>query len=688
MCHAVRGVQKALHGAFTHCHGASCSRAHRNGARSATRHARNGAAAGPVHGYDPRFCNPAHPAKGIPRRRRHLPHATARSSFFLVMLSTSAVAETDADRWNLADLYADTGAWSADARTLEAQLAAFASCKGHLADDAAALKRCLDEASDMRKRLGRMYVYASEMHNSDTGDATNIELQQKAQLLFNRMRETAAFVEPEILRAGPDRIRALLQQEPGLAIYRQPVEEILNRAPHTLDEKGEGLLAAFGFASRAGASAYGILTNADMPWPTIRLSDGTEARLDQSGYTRHREAANRDDRRRVMDAFFGKLKEFERTLGTTYYASVKEDVMRARVRGYKDSLEAALDGNRIPREVYETLVRETEANLPTLHRYFRLRGRMLGVPEMRYYDIYPPLLHSDRKFDIATGKRLMIESAAPLGAAYREALAKAADARWMDVYPRPRKLSGAHMSGFAYDVHPFVLLNYNDDYESVSTLAHEWGHAMHSVLSNAAQPFPTAGYAIFVAEISSTLNEALLLDHMLSIAKDDDERLLYLGAALEGLRGTFYRQTMFAEFERDIHARVERGETVSGPSLSRIYGELLKRYHGDAQGVVRIDDTYAVEWAYIPHFYNAYYVYQYATSIAASSLFADRILRKEPGALERYLALLQAGGSDYPYDLVRKAGVDLASPEPYRALVARMNRIMDDIEAILARRGR
>ncbi|HZQ61150.1 MAG TPA: M3 family metallopeptidase, partial [Casimicrobiaceae bacterium] len=255
-------------------------------------------------------------------------------------------------------------------------------------------------------------------------------------------------------------------------------------------------------------------------------------------------------------------------------------------------------------------------------------------------------------------------------------------------YPRPRKLSGAHMNGVAYDVHPYLLLNYNDDYASVSTLTHEWGHAMHTVLSNRAQPFPTARYAIFVAEIASTLNEALLLDHMLKIAKNDDERMLYLGSALEGLRGTFFRQAMFGEFERETHARVERGETLSGPTLSRMYGELLRRYHGDAQGVVKIDEPYSIEWAYIPHFYNAYYVYQYATSIAASSLFAQRILAGEPGSLEKYLAMLSAGGSDDPYQLVKRAGVDLASPEPYRALVARMNAIMDEIEAILARRGR
>jgi oligoendopeptidase F len=244
------------------------------------------------------------------------------------------------------------------------------------------------------------------------------------------------------------------------------------------------------------------------------------------------------------------------------------------------------------------------------------------------------------------------------------------------------------MAGDAYDVHPYLLINYTDNYESVSTIAHEWGHAMHTYFTDRAQPFVTSDYATFVAEIASTLNEALLLDYMLKHAKDDDERLLYLGSALEGLRGTFFRQAMFAEFEREVHARVDRGESLTGEGLTRIYGDILKRYHGDAQGVVKIDDAYAVEWAFIPHFYNSFYVFQYATSIAASSLFADAILKGEPGARERYLKLLSAGGSDYPYDLVKAAGVDLATPAPYQAVAARMNRIMDEIEAILARRGK
>ena len=257
----------------------------------------------------------------------------------------------------------------------------------------------------------------------------------------------------------------------------------------------------------------------------------------------------------------------------------------------------------------------------------------------------------------------------------------------MDVYPRPRKLSGAHMAGMAYDVHPLILMNYTDNYGSVSTLTHEWGHAMHSYLSNRAQPFVTASYPIFTAEIASTFNEALLLDHVLATAKGDQERLLYLGSALEGLRGTFFRQAMFAEFEREVHARVDRGEPLTGEKLTGIYGDILRRYHGDKEGVVKIDDLYAIEWAFIPHFYSPFYVYQYATSVAASALFAEAVLKGEPGARERYRKLLSSGGSDYPYEMVKAAGVDLASPAPYQALVARMNRIMDEIEAIQARRG-
>jgi oligoendopeptidase F len=596
-------------------------------------------------------------------------------------------AERPEDRWNLADLYPSVKAWAEDAARLEAQLKEFASCRGHLGESARRLKACLDAQADFAKRYARLEVYAQELLAEDTGVPESLELSEKGRILGTKLEEATSFMKPEILRLGKARLERFYAREKSLAIYRQPLDRILRAAAHTLDSEGESIVAAFSLSEEAAGSTRQILANADLPWPTIRLSNGKEVKLDQTASIEYREAANRDDRKKVFDAFFGTWKQFERTFGVILHESLKKDAIYTRVRKYPDTLSRALDSERLPAAIYETLIEETNRNLPTLHRYFRLRAKLLGITgEMRYYDMYPPLVSSERKYPIDEGKKMMLESVKPLGERYVSAMAAGLENRWMDAYPRPRKLSGAHAEGAAYDVHPYVLMNYNDNYESVSTLAHEWGHAMHSYLSNAAQPFVTADYAIFVAEIASTFNEALLLEHVLKKADGDDERLLYLGSALENLRSTFFRQAMFAEFEREVHARADRGEPLSGDRLTQIYGEILRRYHGDKEGVVKIDDLYTVEWAYIPHFYRPFYVFQYATSIAASSLFADAVLKGEPGARERYLKLLSAGGSDYPYELVKAAGVDLASPAPYRAVVARMNRIMDEIEAIQARR--
>lgn len=602
-------------------------------------------------------------------------------------IAPPAVAEPIDDRWRLEDLYATPAAWDADAAALEAQLGSFAACKGHLGDSAASLRRCMDLQAEIEKRYNRLAVYAREQLAADTGDAASLALVQRLGLLGNKVERASSFVKPEVLRIGADKVAQFVAAEPGLRPHRVPLDRMLRAGPHTLDDEGEALFASFGRMKNAGRDAYGVLSGADMPWPTVRLASGEEVLLDQSAYTKYRESPNRDDRKRVMDAFFGTWKTYQRTMGVLLTSQLKQESVDAKARHYADSLSAALEPSRVPVAVYDTLIEQTHAGLPTLQRYFKLRARMLGLTQMRYYDIYPPLVSGDYKFPLAVGKKLTLEAVAPLGADYVKTLSEAFGQRWMDAYPRPRKQSGAHMSGGAYDVHPYVLMSYNDDYESVTTLAHEWGHAMHSVLSSKAQPFPTSRYEIFVAEIASTFNESLLLDRMLKAAKSDDERLYYLGTSLENLRGTFFRQAMFAEFERDMHARVDRGEPLTGDALTKNYCEILKRYHGADQGVVAIDDAYCVEWAYIPHFYRGYYVYQYATSIAASSLFAQQVGSGDPAALQRYLTLLRAGNSDDPYQLVKAAGVDLATPAPYQALTARMNRIMDEMEAILARRG-
>jgi oligoendopeptidase F len=591
--------------------------------------------------------------------------------------------ERPEDRWNLEALYPTVAAFNEDLARMEAQLPQIAACKGTLGDSAARLKSCMDLQYDALRRFLRLLTYASEKANEDTGNADALALLQRTRVAQSGFTEAVSFVNPEILALGRDRVETFLRQEPGLAPYRFSLDNVLRTAPHTLDTAGEAILASFDLSRGQARQVYGIFSNADMPWPTVKLADGTEVRIDQAGYGKHRESANRDDRKKVMDAFFGKFKAFETTLGVTFYGALREDTVYTKVRKYPDSLARELDDDKIPVAVYDALIRATNENLPTLHRYFRLRARILGVPEMRYYDIYPPLVGGGRTYPIDEGIRIMLESVAPLGPEYVAAMRQGLKDRWMDTYPRPKKLSGAHVFGVAYDVHPFVLMNYQGNYESVSTLAHEWGHAIHSHLSNRGQPFATARYATFVAEIASTTNEGLLLDYMLKSAKNDEERLLYLGSALETLRGTYFRQTMFAEFERRVHDTVDKGQPLTGAQLTQIYGEILRRYHGDA---VKVDDLYAIEWAYIPHFYTPFYVFQYATSIAAGSLFADDLLANKPGVRERYLKLLSAGGSDYPYELVKAAGVDLATPAPYNAIAARMNRIMDEIEVILAKR--
>ncbi len=602
-----------------------------------------------------------------------------------LLASSQAFAEKEKDRWDLTHLYADNQQWRAAIDLIESRLSEIQACQGHLGDDAMTFKRCLDTIFEIDKQLSQAQSYASMMSDQDTKVAKAQEMDQKASLVATGFSQKTSFLSPEILKLGEDKILSFMEQDPDLLIYGHFLDDVLRQAPHTLSESEEKIIATAGLVTDTPYNVYSILANADVPWPTVTLSDGSTVRLDQAGYSKHRAAPNRADRKLVFNTFWPMWQNYSRTFGTSLYSQVKRDSFYAKVRNYPNSLASALGANKIPEAVYHTLIEQVNANLDTLHRYFKLRRKMLGIGEMHYYDIYPPLVKSDLSFPIEKGKQLFLDAVKPLGKSYVDVARKGFDNRWMDVYPRAGKRSGAYSNGSAYDVHPYILMNYNEDYDDVSTLAHEWGHTMHSWLANTSQPYVTADYSIFTAEIASTFNEALLLDKMLSEAKNDEERLFYLGSALEQLRGTFYRQAMFAEFELKIHEEVEKGEALSGESMTRIYADILKRYHGHDKGVVVIDEPYTIEWAYIPHFYYNFYVYQYATSLAASSLLADRVMAGEAGALENYLGLLKAGGSDYPYELLLAAGVDLATPAPYQSLVKRMNAIMDEIETILKR---
>jgi len=589
--------------------------------------------------------------------------------------------------WNLGDLYPTVQAFDQSRKDFSKRLPEADAYKGKLGTSAATMKLALDTYFGMRKELGRIGSYASMWSDEDTRVPEALGARQEVMQLAADFASRSSWIAPEVLALPAGTVSRFLKEEMGLAPYRFFLEDIERTRAHTLSQGEEKLLAQAGLVTPAPATIYSIFSHADMPFPEVTLSDGTKVRLDQSAYTKYRALPDRADRILVFREFWKAYKEFERTFGVTLDSQVKSDFFNAQARKYPSCLAAALDGSNVPEAVYRTLIAETNNALPTLHRAFRLRAKLLGIPDLAYHDVYPPLVkHVDLAFPIEKGEGLVLETLAPLGSEYVEAVKKGLDSRWMDVYPRPGKRSGAYSNGSAYDVHPYVLMNYNDDYESVSTVAHEWGHAMHSYLANKAQPYPTADYSTFVAEVASTFNEALLLRRMLDRAGSDDERLFLLGNYLEDLRGTFFRQTMFAEFELAIHEAVQNGEALTGAKLTKMYGELLRRYHGSDKGVVRIPDEYTVEWAYIPHFYLNFYVYQYATSLAASTQLAREVLDGKPGAKERYLGLLKAGGSRYPYELLKEAGVDLATPAPYKALEAQMNWAMDEIDKIVARR--
>ncbi len=607
-----------------------------------------------------------------------------------LVLASAAAAETPAvdERyaWDLGALYPDVAAWDAARKEVLSDLGEIEARRSTLGDSADSLYTTHRRVSDTLKKAGRVFVYASLHGDEDLRDSTADERRQLAQIMFARFTEATAWIQPELLEVGREVIESYIAEDERLAPFAFQLDDALRNAPHTLGAEAEQTLAFFNQSFGAPSSVYGMISNSDIPWPTITLTDGSEVPLDAQGYSRARASEDRNDRKLAFDTFWGKWQEYRNTVGLVLNSHLQTQTALAKARHFDSVLERELFNDNIPPDVYHTLVREVNEALPTLHRYFRLRGRLLGVEQMHYYDIYPPLVSLDRKFDIESSKAITLDAMGVLGDDWTEMQAKAMDERWMHVYPQRGKTSGAYMQGFAYDVHPYLLLNHNDDYESLSTFAHEWGHAMHTLYAKQRQPFETAAYSTFIAEIPSTSLELILRDHMQQNAKSTDEKLYYLGMALESLRGTFFRQTMFAEFELALYDAAERGEALTGERISEIYAAILRRYHGHEEGVVLIDELYANEWMFVQHFYLNMYVYQYATSQTAGTALYRKIIEDGEDGVENYKNLLRAGGSDYPYRLLVNAGVDLATPAPYRAVVAEMNAIMDEMERLLAER--
>ena len=586
-------------------------------------------------------------------------------------------------RWDLTHLFPTLDAWDAARRDVLARLPAIEARRGTLGESAASLLQAAQLISDTRRAAGRVSTYASLAADEDLRVSATQERRQLARSMWTKVSEATSWYRPEVLAVGRDRITEFLQREPALGRFRYGLDDMMRAAPYTLGDEAEEILAGAGEPLGAGLNVYQLMSASDIPWPTVTFSTGEEDRIDSQAYSRWRASRVREDRRKAFDAYWGAWDEFENSIGQTLISHLQAQIFLARARNFGSVLERELFQDNIPEAVYRTLVEQVNEGLPTLHRYFALRKRMLGVDQLHYYDMYPPLVELGRTFTIDDASRMTLEAMAAMGDDWVDMQREAIGQRWMHVYPQPGKRSGAYMSGGAYDVHPYLLLNHNDDYNSVSTFAHEWGHVMHTLYAKSAQPYETAGYATFIAEIPSTTLELILQQYMVDHAQTNAEKLFFLGNGLEQLRTTYFRQTMFAEFELALYEAMERGEALSGERITEIYGELLRRYHGHDDGVVVIDDLYANEWMFVRHFYLNMYVYQYATSLTAGTALYEKIREEGEPAVDNFKNLLRAGGSDYPYELLKGAGVDMATPEPHRALLRRMNDVMDQMEALL-----
>lgn len=592
------------------------------------------------------------------------------------------------DTWNLEDIYASDQAWREAKKEIAGRAEKISSYQGSITQSAENLREFLDFSSDISKDISRLYSYASMRSDVDTRVTDYLAMKQEMGQLVTRLQSLSAFSEPEILAAGEEKITGFIQQDKELEKYRMYLTDLFRKQKHRLSASEEKIMAEASMLMGSPYSIYNIFTNAELPYPTVELSNGEKVTLNQSGYSRYRAVENRNDREKVFNAFFSELKNFERTIAEQLYSNVKVHVFNMRTRNYESTLKAALDNYNIPTEVYHSLIGNVNDNLSHFHRYLELKKRMLGVDTLKYIDLYAPVVEGvDLEYNISQGKDLVLDAMHPLGQEYVGVLKRSFDERWIDVYPTPGKRSGAYSNGSVYEVHPYVLLNYNNQYEDVSTLAHEMGHALHSYYSNTNQPYALSDYSIFVAEVASTFNEVLLMDKMLREIKDDDTRLSLLMNYLDGFKGTLFRQTQFAEFELAIHEKVEKGEPLTSDVLSELYGNILKKYYGYDKGVTWIDDLFKVEWAFIPHFYYNYYVYQYATSYTASIALGEKVLNEEPGAVDKYLAFLSAGSSDYPINLLKQAGVDMTTGEPFSKAMQAMDRVMDEIEEILKKKG-
>jgi oligoendopeptidase F len=588
-------------------------------------------------------------------------------------------------QWDLQSICASWDEWTASYAKLDGAIGAFKSRQGTLSQGASPLLDAFKAMDEMGALAYQVWYFAALQYDQDQRNNENNGRRQQVQILFARQQQASSWFNPELLEIPLDTIRGWMDSNADLAVYRFAIESLFHEQEHVLDEKGERLLS---FAGRFGSvphDSYAALTTADMKFPTITLAGGDEVTLTYGQYRALLETNRRqEDRAAAYRAFHQTYANNQNTYASLYNGVLQRDWFHARARGYESTLHAALHGNNIPTSVVENLIAVTKAGVEPLRRYHRLRRKVLGLETYRLYDIFVPLVQHDIRYPYDEVGGWIVDSVRPLGAEYQANVRRAFDGRWIDVFENVGKRSGAY-SAPVYGAHPFMLLNYNETLDAVFTLAHEMGHSMHTMLSHRAQPFVYAGYTIFVAEVPSTLSEALFLDLMLERATSHEQRAMLLQHAIDSIAGTFYTQVMFADFELQAHRLVERDQPVTAETLSNIYSTLLREYYGD---VIDQEPISRMTWARIPHFFSTpYYVYQYATCFASTARLMQQIRASDPGtrqaAVDRYLDLLSAGGSAYPMELLARAGVDLSQPDTVKAVATELDALVSKLEAEL-----
>ncbi len=591
-------------------------------------------------------------------------------------------------KWNLTDLYKTDDEWRKAKEEIIKELPKIEEFKGTLTKSADNLLKCFEFKDKLSKEAVKLYIYAHMNSDLNTGDMKYSGMAQELQQVFTDFGAKAAYIEPELLSVDYSIYESFINEEPKLKIYEKGLKDLFLHAEHTLSEPEERIMALSGMTSGTAASIYKVFSNAERPNPTVKLSTGEEVTLSSAGYSKYRAVPNREDRELVFKEFWNNYEKYQATYGEMLNGQVKAALFSSKARKYESSLEAALFPNDIPTDVYYSLIKNVNDNLPAFHRYLKLKKRMMGLDTLKYSDLYAPAVKGvELSYTYDEAKDIILEALKPLGKDYISVVEQAFNERWIDVYPTPGKRSGAYSNGSYYDGHPYILLNYNDMYEDVSTTAHELGHTMQSYYSNKTQPYTTSDYTIFVAEVASTFNEVLLFEYMNKKIKDDDVKLSLLMDRLDGFKGTLFRQTQFAEFELKMHEMAQQGKPLTGESLSNLYYDIVKRYYGSDDNICKVDDYIKMEWAYIPHFYYNFYVYQYSTSFIASNTLAEKVLNKDKGALDNYIAFLSSGCSDYPINQLKDAGVDMTSPEAFTETINAMNKVMDEIEEILDKKG-